>query len=239
MEVIDFINDLRKMGSQYYNIWLPIIVQFHKEETVIIKLNVPLNIPKTTYHRIIKYGVLVFPKHVKTYSLSKSHSSLIFGKNNNITPSIFADKNEQLNEYDRIENNEVTIIKKPSIQKLKQIRKQSDKSSYPNEVYEEIIEFLNQTTGKDYKPNSVSNRKYITSRLNDGFTIDDFKKVIQVKSVNWLGNSMEQYLRPETLFSSKFESYLNENIISNSPNSNLKNAYDQVSLATEYYNREE
>ena len=81
MEIIDFINDLRKMGSQYYNIWLPIIVRFHKEETVIIKINVPLDVPKTTYHRIINYGLSVFPKHVKLYVLTRNHSSLILSKN--------------------------------------------------------------------------------------------------------------------------------------------------------------
>ena len=50
---------------------------------------------------------------------------------------------------------------------------------------------------------------------------------------------MEQFLRPETLFSNKFEAYLNENINSNLPKSNLKNTYDQVSLATEYYNNQQ
>ena len=49
---------------------------------------------------------------------------------------------------------------------------------------------------------------------------------------------MEQFLRPETLFSNKFESYLNENVVSNTPNSNLKNTYEQVNLATEIYNNQ-
>ena len=53
MEIIDFINDLRKMGGIYYKIWFPIILQFHKEETVVIKLNVPLDISKSNYYRII------------------------------------------------------------------------------------------------------------------------------------------------------------------------------------------
>jgi uncharacterized phage protein (TIGR02220 family) len=83
------------------------------------------------------------------------------------------------------------------------------------------------------------NRKFITSRLNEGFTVDDFMRVIQVKSINWLGGKMEQFLRPETLFSNKFESYLNENVVSNTPNSNLKNTYDQVNLATEFFNNQE
>jgi uncharacterized phage protein (TIGR02220 family) len=98
------------------------------------------------------------------------------------------------------------------------------------------VNFLNEATGKNYKTNSVINRKFITQRLNDGFTIEDFKQVIAVKSTNWLGGKMEQFLRPETLFSNKFEAYLNENVVSNMPKSNLKNTYDQVNLATEFYN---
>jgi uncharacterized phage protein (TIGR02220 family) len=125
------------------------------------------------------------------------------------------------------------------VEKLKSPRKKATETSYPNEVYEEIVSFLNEATGKNYKNNSVINRKFITQRLNDGFTIEDFKQVIAVKSTNWLGSKMEQFLRPETLFSNKFESYLNEKIVNNSPNSNLKNTYDQVSIATEFLNNQE
>jgi len=235
MEIIDFINDVKKMGSIYYKIWLPIILQFHKEETIIIKLNVPLDIPKTTYYRIINYGVSVFPNYVKMYSLSKNYRELVLSL-----------KEERYDEYiSKTANFKEPIIEtiqavpiqaEPIVEKPKATRKKATETSYPNEVYEDIINFLNQATGKNYKTNSVINRKFITQRLNDGFTIDDFRQVISVKSTNWLGSKMEQFLRPETLFSNKFESYLNENIVSNAPNSNLKNTYDQVNLATEFFN---
>lgn len=249
------------MGSEYYNVWLPIIVRFNKEEDVTIRLNVPLNVPKVTYHRIINYGVSVFPKHVKLYVLTKKHSCLILSKNE-VEYQEFLRKYEKPKRTKKIEVEqpakveqpvvevpksvihtipeevvvEEVIIIQPIAEKPKAPRKKAEESSYPNEVYEEIIQFLNSSTGKNYKNNSVINRKFITARLNDGFTVDDFKKVIQVKSINWLGGKMEQFLRPETLFSNKFESYLNENIVNNSPNSNLKNTYDQVSIATEYFN---
>jgi uncharacterized phage protein (TIGR02220 family) len=255
MEIISFINALRKKGGQYYNIWLPIFLQFNKEEPVIITLNVPLNVPKTTYYRIIKYGLAIFPNCVKQYELVKNHSTLILTKKKYYNEEVFSEKhqinnssNKSLNKNEIVleatvldnKNSETNIKEKvvtePINDKPKVSRKKSDVSFYPNEVYEEIIDFLNQSSGKNYKHNSAINRKFITSRLNDGFTIDDFKKVIAVKSTNWLGSKMEQFLRPETLFSNKFESYLNENIVYNAPNSNLKNTYDQVNLATEYFN---
>jgi len=234
MEIIDFINDLRKMGSVYYKIWLPIILQFRKEETVTIKLNTPLDIPKSTYYRVINYGVTVFPNYVKCYSLIKNYSELILSMNDERYEYISkkADSKEPIIETIQAE----PIEAEPIVEKPKAPRKKSTETSYPNEVYEEIVNFLNQATGKNYKTNSVINRKFITQRLNDGFTIEDFKQVIVVKSTNWLGSKMEQFLRPETLFSNKFEAYLNENVVSNMPKSNLKNTYDQVNIATEYYN---
>jgi uncharacterized phage protein (TIGR02220 family) len=234
MEIIDFINDVKKMGGLYYKIWLPIILQFRKEETIIIKLNVPLDIPKTTYYRIINYGVCVFPKYVKSYSLSKNYRELVLCVIEERCDEYISKKaNLKKSKIETIQA--VPIQAEPIVEKPKAIRNKSTETSYPNEVYEEIINFLNQATGKNYKTNSVINRKFITQRLNDGFDIDDFKQVISVKSTNWLGSKMEQFLRPETLFSNKFESYLNENIVSNAPNSNLKNTYDQVSIATDFF----
>jgi uncharacterized phage protein (TIGR02220 family) len=238
MEIIDFINDLRKMGGIYYKIWFPIIIQFNKEDTVIIKLSVPLDIPKSTYYRVIHYGLNSFANCVKSHSLNKNYKELILSINTeNYITSISIDKNlkESKKEIIQAEPIEAEII----VEIQKNARKKATATSYTNEIYEEIINFLNQSTGKNYKTTSVINRKFITQRLNDGFTIDDFKQVIIVKSTNWLGGKMEQFLRPETLFSNKFESYLNENIVSDTPKSNLKNSYDQVNIATELYNSQE
>ena len=61
----------------------------------------------------------------------------------------------------------------------------------------------------------------------DGFTVDDFKKVIDTKTAEWKGTDMEQYLRPETLFSaSKFEGYLNQRTIKKTSKNDFNN-FDQ------------
>ena len=41
----------------------------------------------------------------------------------------------------------------------------------------------------------------------------DFYRVIDIKSSQWLDNDMCKFLRPETLFSNKFEGYLNEGVV--------------------------
>lgn len=75
---------------------------------------------------------------------------------------------------------------------------------------EDIVNHLNQRAGTHYKATTASTRKLIKARLKEGFTVDEFKLVIDKKCADWLNNrDMVQYLRPETLFGNKFESYLN------------------------------
>lgn len=73
-----------------------------------------------------------------------------------------------------------------------------------------IIGHLNSKTGSKYRVKSAKTRALIKARLNEGYTVDDFEKVIDTKCDEWLNTSMSKYLRPETLFSNKFESYFNQ-----------------------------
>lgn len=75
---------------------------------------------------------------------------------------------------------------------------------------EEVIGYLNRRAGTGYKPTTANTRKLVKARLKEGFTVEDMKLVIDKKCADWLNNrDMAQYLRPETLFGPKFESYLN------------------------------
>ena len=75
----------------------------------------------------------------------------------------------------------------------------------------EIVEYLNEKTGKHYSPKAEATRKHIRRRMEDGYTVDDFRRAIDNKTAQWLGTDMERYLRPTTLFNSeKFEGYANE-----------------------------
>ena len=57
----------------------------------------------------------------------------------------------------------------------------------------------------------MKTKKFINARINEGYKETDFYKVIDVKCSKWLNDpKMNEYLRPETLFGTKFESYLNE-----------------------------
>lgn len=78
--------------------------------------------------------------------------------------------------------------------------------------YNNIIVYLNEKAKTNYKPTTPKTQSLIRARVNEGFTEEDFRKVIDNKTAEWLGSDMEKYLRPETLFGTKFESYLNSKI---------------------------
>jgi len=80
-----------------------------------------------------------------------------------------------------------------------------------NNIIKEVIDYLNLKTNKKYKYNTSNTVKHIKARLNEGYILEDFKKVIDTKCLEWLNDKkMNQYLRPDTLFGTKFESYFNQ-----------------------------
>lgn len=77
--------------------------------------------------------------------------------------------------------------------------------------YVEVVSYLNLKTNSSYRFTSKKTQNLIKARWNEGFKLEDFKNVIDKKSVEWLNDDkMNKFLRPETLFGTKFESYLNQ-----------------------------
>lgn len=94
--------------------------------------------------------------------------------------------------------------------------------------YSEILEYLNKKTNREFR-NVESNKKLIRARWNEGYKLDDFKTVIDNMVVNWSGKNFngvpaENYLQPKTLFSNKFDSYLNQIQIKSTNNKVVKGA---------------
>ena len=119
---------------------------------------------------------------------------------------------------------QVIKVTQIGIKKLpKQVYTKETKRNYTKETIQkkkflrfEIIKYLNQKTGAHYKLNTPETVKHINARLKEGFTLNDFKYVIDIKCAEWKGKitkdgkNMEDWLRPITLFGTKFESYLNQ-----------------------------
>lgn len=102
--------------------------------------------------------------------------------------------------------------KSPDVAILEEDKEKDKEEDKDKEVYISIVEYLNQRAGTNYRASSKKTKSCIHARLEEGFTVDDFMMVIDKKADEWIGTEYEQYLRPETLFGTKFESYLNQRV---------------------------
>lgn len=110
--------------------------------------------------------------------------------------------------------------------RLGKVRLGKNNMSSKLDCTDEIIQHLNMRAGTKYKSNTTKTKQLINARLNEGFTLEDFKTVIDKKCVEWCGTEFEKYIRPNTLFGTKFESYLNQNVVK--PKSKKDDAIDAV-----------
>lgn len=76
--------------------------------------------------------------------------------------------------------------------------------------FSEIVGYLNEKAGTHYRTGTSKTKERIRARWREGFRLDDFKRVIDVKCAEWLGTDFAKYLCPETLFGTKFEKYANQ-----------------------------
>ena len=118
--------------------------------------------------------------------------------NNNTT-----NKTEQLQQVEGLGNNNLTTNQQQSNNTTK--KKEKD-----NNIYSLVIDYLNRKASTNYRSTTKNTQGFINARLKEGYTVEDFKKVIDSKSKEWLNTDFEKYLRPATLFGTKFENYLNE-----------------------------
>ena len=144
-------------------------------------------------------------------------------KRNNVTPML-------QNGYGEIE-----IEKEKELEIDNKDCRLSDKSST---VVSEIIDYLNQKTGKHFRKSIANTTRAINARIKEGFTVDDFKAVIDKKVIEWgKDERMKQYLRPQTLFGTKFESYLNQDLVEHKTQTDK--AIDVAKNVIEYYQERE
>lgn len=106
---------------------------------------------------------------------------------------------------------------------------------YKDEI-KDIIDYLNSKLGSNYRYKTESTNKLIRARLNEGFTVDDFKQVIDIKYAGWINDpKMAGYLRPYTLFGNKFEQYLNEKVKKSAQNQITRKEWDGTFASNKKY----
>ena len=102
--------------------------------------------------------------------------------------------------------------------------------------YQEIIEYLNLKTGKNFKHKTRAHRKFIKDRWEEGNTFEEFKIVIDKMVCEWTGTEYQNYLQPSTLFGNKFENYLNKTSFKFKQNNKQYQKQDAMSMMLEQLN---
>lgn len=176
-------------------------------------LNIIKRLPNETQTGRIEYEYIIYEKPLKDKKQDISKQGL-----ENLGVGILSVENPiQLN-TNKLNTNKLntnTISNKLDIdivenEKPKTSKKESKIDLVMQENIKCIIGYLNESIGSNYKYNSKQTIKDITARFKDGFILDDFYDVIDKKVKEWFNTEMQQYLRPSTLFGTKFEQYLNQ-----------------------------
>ena len=155
------------------------------------ELNIGVQSVRTSIKRLKSTGELT--------SKSTSKYTIIEIKNYDKYQSPNKLANKQLTRSQQATNKQLTINN--NVNNVKNVKKE----------YVEIISRLNEKGNFNYKSNTKKTVSLINARIQEGFTVEDFVTVIDKKIQDWKNNGkMKKYLRPETLFGTKFEGYLNE-----------------------------
>lgn len=156
----------------------------------------------------LKVNPSTFYKHLK---LLESMQMIRLKSSNKMT--IIIVENWGKYQIDEIEKYQQSNNKRTTKEQQNNTNKniKNDKNEKNNKYIVECIDYLNKKAGTKYKYTSDKNNSLINARLEDGYTVDDIKKVIDIKCDEWLNTDMDKYLRPETLFNkTKFENYVNQ-----------------------------
>ena len=205
MDFLLFIKDLRLKNKVYCEVWLNILMQYNDEDIKTINIYPVLDIQQRTYYRIIDYGIKSFNENLQNYKIEKQRSKITIQK--------------------------VVEIKqeKPIHKKVVKVEQIIKPEIIENNIYTEIIQYLNDCAGKHFKPNTKIYKDKIDSRLTEGYVLEDFKKVIEIKCKKWLNTKWADYLTPTTLFGDKFVNYVNEN----PTKTKIQKSYEAIAKSTE------
>ena len=193
---------MKDRSEVYFRIWFDILSELENKNHCAIKKIDTKHCSKYV-KTVVYYGVEVSKSVFKNIQLAYNYGSVYMVEK----------------EFERkTKNSQSTESTKP-------------KKADMTEVYQEIISYLNEKTSSDYKATTKSYTKLVDARIKSGYSLQDFVTVIDKKVAEWMGTDFEKFLRPETLFGNKFETYLNQKIqLKTSPH---QKAYEQVSKATE------
>lgn len=183
MKIKDFFKRVYSKGEHHMLVWVVVFANLD-EPISLSKIGQKVRISKTHVFRIIKWGIDV----LKELEVECQYSS----DSNGITVSVGK-----------------AAVKTKEISKVTQESKSMPTAKH-TETTIQIILYLNEKANKNFSVEAKEAKRCINARISEGYSLNDFKKVIDIKVSKWLNTPQEDYLRPITLFGTKFNSYLNE-----------------------------
>lgn len=154
--------------------------------------------------------------HILNYEKHQGNSVEIeFKKRTTLGTTLGTTKKDDLNPVNTGDSDESKDDLKGQLEGRKKSTNKKDIKELKDilSVFEQIIGYLNELAGTRYSAKSAVTQRHINARLKEGFTFEDFQSVIRCKVSEWKDDPrMSAYIRPETLFGTKFESYLNQSV---------------------------
>ena len=148
-------------------------------------------------------GVITIPNWGKHQNLDQLESKKQYMRN---YMQEYREKQKLLTGKPNCKTNSKTNVSQADIEEDKERDKEK-------ELYSSIVAYLNEKAGTKFRASSDRTQSLIRARLAEGFTLEDFRTVIDKKCADWVNTDYQQYLRPITLFDkTKFENYLNAKV---------------------------
>lgn len=185
-------------SDKYIRLWLYVFCHIDKgiNKLCVGDIINECEISRQSFYEIINRGVRVFNEHGIIMSIHREH---VTDKHIIVTCNV----------------TNSTIQSKPATTKEQKENQSKPINEQHGLAINAIITYLNEVTNKRYTTTNATTVRLIIARLNNGFSLEQFKYVIDVKAAHWMNTEMEKFMRPETLFGNKFEGYLNETITTN------------------------
>jgi uncharacterized phage protein (TIGR02220 family) len=205
-DYISFLNTLRKKNPDFTDLWIQIL--FELKNTNRVKIPPIKKMDRFKKYRCVTAGIAIWKEIIKT-PLELKKGYILFYEFQEETPKTEVQTTQEI------------------IQQKKSKPRKPKPTSLNAEMYENVISYLNEKAGKHYKSTTKSYQKLIDGLFKSEYNLENIYYVIDNKCTEWIGTDFEKFLRPETLFGNKFETYLNQE-----QKSKQEKLFDNVSKAT-------
>ena len=183
MKIKDFFKRIVSKGEHHMMVWAIVFANLD-ESITLTSISQKVGISKTHVFRIINWGMEV----LRELGVECQYVSDSFGFTVSVGKAA-------------VKTNEISKVAEKA---------QAMPTPKNTEMINQIILYLNEKANKNYSVEAKEAKRCINARISEGYSLNDFKKVIDIKVSKWFNTPQEDYLRPITLFGTKFNSYLNE-----------------------------